>query len=176
MPMVGLGTSALTITALDASDGSALHVTTWSDWMSLLRAVAGSFMAETVVPRENFGIGARDNVRWYQIRRNGDYALELGQLLEFDNTFGARLVMCNGGAVLHYQPVTATNQVVVSAPVTVTATMPVMTDDMITRAMDEMMDVDAVALASMDAAETDADARYNASYDRETRELWYDLE
>lgn len=167
--------SVFTITALDSWDGRAHYVVTWGEWLELTRAIVGSMFAEAIVPRPHTGMFIPEHLQWQLFRRNGDYAVELSHFLAIDNTYGARLVLCNGGTVLQYQPDTTTSVSAVASNASITGMMPVMTAE---STVDDgfFMTVDDDAYARIDEDERLTEERYRAACEREARSLLYDIE
>jgi hypothetical protein len=118
-----------TIAAFDARDGSTQQFVTWKEWVSVLKRVAGYLFwpGVTVVPNESYGITLDHQPVWHQYKRNGEYALELSRVFDV-NTCGARLVNCDDGTVLQYEPEVSSNVTVYFGDTSVSMSLPVMTD------------------------------------------------
>lgn len=178
-PVPPVAGSALTLAAFDqADDAEDADIVTWNDWVHLLHATAGHFL-QPYVPYVTITSGqivppaARNSLYWHEVKRSGDFALELAQVLQVDSTYGARLVKWQAGTVLQYEPEPSLTSVSVVLDLAPVSAFPVMTDDPTVEPDVMMMAVDGDDLHAMDALDRAADERYRAVGERDARSLAY---
>jgi hypothetical protein len=162
-----------TVAAFDAWDGRSPHVITWSDWMTVFDTVAGRYFTAnvTVLPRGELHPLLRERPVWSRVKTSGEYALEISQAWRAD-TLGARLVHCDDGSVLQYQP-EMSSRVTVSIGDASTLSFAIWTDEPFEDGAFAMT-VESDDLAAMDEYERKIEARYRAAGERDARALHFD--
>lgn len=177
-PAPPIAGSAITLAAVDWGKPSAPNTITWGDFLQLLSATVGQFFSTdaTIVQQPLPPAVATCTLQWKEIRRNGDFALLLANVLQVDNTYGARLVNWHDGTILQYEPDVSSARICFSDIAPISATFPILTEEPIADSDGFWMDVDADALAAMDATDREAETRYQSACERDLEDLSYDYD